>query len=392
MRRFTRPLVPCASCGAKIYWEFNFPDENDENTISAKRREPPAIADKCPRCGKDVDTTIAYAALPGFPPAFESLKAAYADFVPVWEYGRHSFESEVSKLMEGKQLADVEGELSGGKGWEWYRQRLFYRSCTAFYRSLQLFFAYLVLERRCFTTWADVTGYYSRFFFIQAFLNLALCTWNSLDNCVFHFDGKQVHCTPKKNLTPTVKTAGAHEIWWQLMEAMKVPTDYPLEHGEFVLSRLVFDPERRNNSNYGFEYLQGGFIELDWFDSGAKQMMNHFMPYARPDRDITDIDRFFDGRNPEECDVADFYADESQILWCSLKTYLDTLKLLGIKQQFILTENIAALSEIHLRNDYPKLMKGILLSAEESLQTGFDVNSFTEGCKQNPDRRSAFLP
>jgi endogenous inhibitor of DNA gyrase (YacG/DUF329 family) len=90
MRRFTRPLVPCASCGAKIYWEFNFPDEYDENAISAKRREPPASTEKCPRCGKDVDTTIAYAALPGFPPAFESLKAAYAGFVPAWEHGRNN--------------------------------------------------------------------------------------------------------------------------------------------------------------------------------------------------------------------------------------------------------------------------------------------------------------
>jgi len=294
--------------------------------------------------------------------------------------------------MGKRPLADVERELSNGEGWNWYRQRLFYRSCTAFYRSLQLFYAYLVLERRCFVTWADVTGYYCRFFFIQAFLNLVLATWDSLDNYFFHFDGKQIRCTPKKDLTPTAKIAGAHEIWWQFMEAMKVPIDYPLEHGEFVLSRLVFDPERRNNSNYGFEYLQGGFIELDWFDSGAKQMMSHFMPHPRPDRDITDIGRFFEGRNPEDCDVGDFYEDESQILWCSLKTYLDMLERLEIKQGFILTENMAALAEIHLRNDYCALMEGLLLSAEESLKTGFDVASFLQDCEKNPKRRSAFLP
>ena len=34
------------------------------------------------------------------------------------------------------------------------------------------------------------------------------------------------------------------------------------------------------NPKYGFEYLAGGFPELDWFDSGAKQMMRHFMPYG----------------------------------------------------------------------------------------------------------------
>lgn len=202
MRQFTRPLVPCGTCGAKIYWEFSLPQKYDENTVSARHREPPSAQEKCPRCGGDVDTTVAYAAVPGFPPPFESLKSAYSGFVPVWEPHRSSFEVEVNEEMRKLSLAGIERELSSGKGWGWFRQRLFYRSCTAFYRSLQLFYAYLVLERRCFSTWADVTGYYSRFFFIQAFLNLILATWDSLGNCFFHFNGAQVCCTPKKTSPP----------------------------------------------------------------------------------------------------------------------------------------------------------------------------------------------
>jgi len=392
MRNFKRPLVPCSICGAKIYWILSPPAMYDGDTISTDSREPPEARDKCPRCGSEIDTTVAYAAIPSFPPTIEKLKAAYAGFVPAWESSRQSFESEIRTLSERTSLQSVVTSLNEPGGLEWYRQRMFYRSCTAFYRSLQLFLGYLVLERRSFRTWASVTGYYSRFFFIQAFLNLILSTWDSLDECFFFFDGSQVRCVEKGNLPPTAKKASTHEIWWQLMEAIKVPPDYPLENGEFVLTRILFSPTQRNNANYGFEYLSGGFPELDWFDSGAKQMMSHFTPWSRPDEDITDINRFFEGCDPESCDPADFYADDCQILWCSLKTYLDTLKALDIRQNFILTENIAALAEIHLRNDYPRLMRGVLLSSEESLGNGFDVEAFMREREQNPDRLSSFIP
>ena len=391
MRNFSRPLVRCSSCEAKIYWEFATPAHYDKDTVSAKRREPPDAQERCPRCRADVDTTVAYPAIPGFPPSIEKLKAAYEKFKPVWEPHRLSFESEIDALLKKGSLQDVECELNAGNC-DWFRQRMFYRSSTAFYRSFQLFLAYFVLDRRCIRTWASVTGYYSRFFFIQAFLNLILSTWDSVHGCFFFFDGTRVRCVERKDLPPTAKQAQAHEIWWQLMEAVKIPSDYPLEHGEFVLSRLLFNPTRRNNDNYDFEYLGGGFIELDWFDSGAKQMMSHFMPYPRRDRDITDIDRFFQGCNPESCDPADFYADDSQILWCSLKTYLDTLKELAIHQKFILTENIAALAEVHLRSDYPRLMRGILLSTKESLADEFDVDAFMAGMGKHPERLSSFLP
>jgi hypothetical protein len=51
---------------------------------------------------------------------------------------------------------------------------MFYRSTTGFYWALQLFLSYLTLDKHCYRTWADVTAYYSRFYFIQSFLNLGL--------------------------------------------------------------------------------------------------------------------------------------------------------------------------------------------------------------------------
>jgi hypothetical protein len=391
MREFTRPPVACPSCGANIYFNHVGSVDHDPKEVISNRREPPDAKEKCPKCSAEVDTVAAYAFIPGFPPSFAVLKTAYSGFVPAWEHSRESFEVMVRELFaEGNTPADLETEFSIGDGWGWYRQRLFYRSCTAFYRSLQLFFAYLVLERRCFRSWATVTGYYSRFFFIQALLNLMLTTFDAEQRHVFFYDGKQVRCLEKNQLSATLKNAFSHEAWWQLMEAIKIPADYDPEHFVFVLSRLVYSPHERNRVNYGFEYLRGGFIELDWFDSGAKQLLSHFMPHPRADRDVTDLDRYFQNQDPGSVDVGDFYGDEAQMLWCSIKTYLEMITKLAFKQQFVLVENIAALAEVHLADDYPNLMRGILVAAEETLKQGFDVEKLMAGRAANPDRISSF--
>ena len=97
-------------------------------------------------------------------------------------------------------------------------------------------------------------------------------------------------------------------------------------------------------------------------------------------------------QDPENVDVGDFYGDEAQILWCSIKTYLEILAELGFKQQFVLVENIAALAEIHLANDYPSLMHGILIESEKTLKQGFDVEKFMADREANPQRFSSFYP
>src|SRR5262249_17528893 len=150
--------------------------------------------------------------------------------------------------------------------------------------------------------------------------------------------GSRVYCKADKGL-PDAFRKGPHEIWWSLMEAMKSP-NYPCDNLGFILSRLVYNPEQRNTVNYGFEYHGGGFIELEWFDSGAKQMLSQFSPHPRPDEDITDIDRYFGDCAPEDCDEADFYTDAAQITWCSVMGYLKLLKSLGFAQEFVKTETI----------------------------------------------------
>src|SRR5258708_7386168 len=123
MRNFHRPLVPCISCGAKIYWEFSPPEKYDDDTVSSHGWRPPDVRAKCPRCGAEIDTTVAFASIAGFPPSIESLKKAYAGFVPVWEPDRESFEAAVQEFVKkGMALPDVEQLLNEDGGFEWYRQ------------------------------------------------------------------------------------------------------------------------------------------------------------------------------------------------------------------------------------------------------------------------------
>ncbi len=355
----------------------------DEDAIAIHELGPPEVTEKCPKCGSAVDTTVAYPAIRDFPLEFGKLRTIYSEFAPQWENRRESFESDIHGFLN-KQGEDstrlLERTLNGADGPQWFRQRLFYRSCTAFYRSLQLFFAYLVMEHNGFVTWAEVTGYYSRFYFIQAFLNLLQSTWTERERIFIFHDGAGIRCVPQRKLSPTLKNAHSHEVWWQLMEAIKHPKDYPPENLSFVLSRFYFNPQERNRKNYDFRYLQG-FIELDWFDTSVEQFMSHFAHSPREDRDITDIDRFFSGYDPEYCDVSDFYADDAQIIWCSLKAYMETLVSLEFNQDFIKTEKIAALAKVHLSSQYPVMLEGIVLSTSELLRDNFDVYAFMKNLK-----------
>jgi hypothetical protein len=103
------------------------------------------------------------------------------------------------------------------------------------------------------------------------------------------------------------------------------------------------------------------------------------MPIGRADRDITNIDRFFEGSDPADADVGDFMGDDAQILWCSLGLYLSFVKALKIEQNFVRTDTIAALVEVHLKRDAPRIMEGIVRSTDEILQDGFDLQAFLEG-------------
>ena len=164
-----------------------------------------------------------------------------------------------------------------------------------------------------------------------------------------------------------------------MMEALKCPEDFPVEEWEFVLSRLSLNPAQRNNVNYSFTYLFGGFNELEWSDSGAKQMMSHFMPMPRSDRDFTDMGRFFQDVAPEDGDMGDFLGDtDVQLLWRSIMAYLRMVKLLEFDQSFVRTETLAALSEMHLARDYERVRAGITQAISEVLNDNYDGSTVDE--------------
>jgi hypothetical protein len=380
MREFKRPLITCVRCKAQLFNWRNRPHGRVANAVEVNWEEPPRKIEKCPRCSSDVDTSSAYPSINGFPANFEQLRVAYDGFSPTWEYNRRSFELEMqASLDEGATLESLEAELNTREGFEWYRQRMFYRSTTGFYRSLQLFLAFLSLERHAYRSWGQVTAYYSRFYFIQAFINLLLSTFlnNGKEKALIFFSGEKVVCHDQQRQLPKLmQRMTSHDIWWALMEALKTP-DYPCENLSFILSRLIFNPENRQRVNYSYEYMSG-FNELEWFDSGPKQLLSHFMPRHRPDRDVTNIDRFFRGYSYEEADPADFYTDDAGILWCCLIGYMQLLKSLRIKQDFVRTETIIALCELHIGKEYPQLLLGIARSVSESLNDGFDLAKFEE--------------
>lgn len=392
MREFIRPLILCVQCGAKIHVGFesagseNYDPAND---VQAAWTEPPNTFEKCPRCQSPVDTSPAYPTLPDFPPVFERLKEYYAGFTPKWESSRDSFDARIADALKTSDLEEFVVDLNSEPGLQWFKQRMFYRSATAFHRALQLFLSFLTLDRHCYRTWSEVSAYYSRFYFLQGFLNLSGCTCLNVpvpqkkkSAAVIYFDGKKIRQIPSSKL-PKSFHRGSHELWWSVVEAMKTP-DYPIEHLSFILSRLTFSPDQRNRVNYSFDYLSGGFNELDWFDSGADQMLNHFMPHPRLDEDITDINRFFEGVNPEDADEGDFYGDEAQIIWCSLIGYLQLVKSLDFPQTFVKTETILALCDLHIGAEYPNITQGIAQSVHSVLQDGFDLKWFLDHYQSSP--------
>jgi hypothetical protein len=92
-------------------------------------------------------------------------------------------------------------------------------------------------------------------------------------------------------------------VWWSIYKSLGQLGDYPqFEALEFVLSNGYYNPASRNEVNYSHEYVQA-FPELEWFDSATDSMMAQFScQNRRGDRDITNIDRFFGDRDPEDCD------------------------------------------------------------------------------------------
>ena len=319
-----------------------------------------------------VDTTAAYPVLPNYPPTFDNLRATWRSFTPQFEFHRGHPDDD----LEQNELTDLPTALNDVDGMAWLKQRLFYRCTSCFYRALDLFLATLTLQRRSFRTWSDVTAYYSRFYSIQAIMNLLLTSYfrHHGSEILIYYTGTEARVLTARDLPPPIRnTRGSHERWWLLMETIKVPMDYPGQHLGFVLSRAYYDPTQRNTINYGFDYTWGGFPELNWCDTDVRNMMAHFHPDVREDKDITNEARFFANDDPEWADLADFGGDPIQVVWLSLLTIMELITALGIQQFFIATPKIAALTEVHLFHDYPGLPRGSLLKLRPLLKTEYNV-------------------
>lgn len=319
--------------------------------------------------------------LTDFPISFADLTSRYQSFNPHFEHHRSSFEQFFAPLLKNNNLSEVEKILNSDDALsQELLQRHFYMSSTSFYRSFQLFLAYLTLDKNRYNTWAEVTGYYSRFYFIQAFINLLQSTLiympNKLDvknnkerNFIIYNTGNRIRLLNLNKTGGFEKIRGSHQRWWHLFHELESLTDYPVEEIDFILSDYYFNPDKRNEVNYSHDYLKG-FIELEWFDIALDNMMAHYnvCSQERQDRDITNIDRFFEGCDPEYCDPADFYADDAQILWYSIKIYLLLIKTLNINQDFITFEKLESISRIHLHSTLPTIFEGIINSCREILE------------------------
>ena len=317
---------------------------------------------------------IPFLSIEKFPPNFETLQVIYQGFVPSVELHRDSLEDLFGRILKEKHWSCLLEALnqSDTQMRNDITQRLFYRSCVAFYRFYDLFLAYLVTSGFSFRTWSNVTAYYSRFYFVQAWLNLLQSSWihlhktptggirdfflvNSADQIrVISWKELQAMASPKG-----ANFSGSHKIWWTLFNSTKSLESFDfIPDLDFVLSPFNFNTENRNRENYSFQYLEG-FVELEWFDQHPEQMFAHFMPTPRMDRDFTDMGSYFAEYDPESVDVADFYTDDTQILWLSLIAYLQLLRALNISQDFITCEKLDKLLDIHIKDKFPIIASAI---------------------------------
>ncbi|HEX8691406.1 MAG TPA: hypothetical protein VF746_03100 [Longimicrobium sp.] len=116
---------------------------------------------------------------PDFPLPLRDLKTAWEGFSPEREFHRVAFGDWLEYLLPQADVPALEAALTGASGRpdSALLQRHFYWSATCFVRCFHLFLSYLVLDVRGLYSWGVVTGYYSRFYFAKALLNLWLSTW-----------------------------------------------------------------------------------------------------------------------------------------------------------------------------------------------------------------------
>jgi hypothetical protein len=253
-------------------------------------------------------------------------------------------------------------------------QRHFAWSATCFTRSYHLMLAYLVLAERGLSSWATVTGYYSRFYNAKALVNLCLASWVDVDLRPANGgpkDGKRLkfllftgddgtRLIERRRVCQSLLPNKSHECWWRLLDQLRHIPDLPESDAiNSALQPWPFTSDRRNELNYSDVWMQG-FPELEWFDVSVEQMLAH-MSFAssRQDQDFTNIDRYFEGLDPENVDVADYYTDPVVALWQPIAAYLDLVNLLLPMQAVLTAPKLIALAKRALGHTMPVTLDGL---------------------------------
>lgn len=262
---------------------------------------------------------------PDFPLPLRDLQKAWEGFTAEREFHRVSFGEWLEHLFPQADVPAIEAMLSGvsGQPHPALLQRHFYWSTTCFVRCFHLFLSYLVLDARGLHSWSIVTGYYSRFYFAKALLNLWFSTWvwaetqtpkgMKTQQYLLYTGTGGVRLLMGKGIPGSLRPRELNGSWWSLFAQLQHLPDFPEEFG-YVLTDTTFDQERRHEVNYSDRWMKG-FPELEWFDHTLDQMLAHAGFFrGRQDRDFTDIDRYFERYSPEDADPADFYTDPVQSL------------------------------------------------------------------------------
>lgn len=314
------------------------------------------------------------------PLTFDQLKAIYQRVNIKTESHRKSFAETFAWRLRHQNLDELERQLKDETIPEWLVQRHFYWSAACFYRSYHCFLSYLALDRKGLETPAAIVEYYSQFYMIQAVCNLFLCHVVELKK-EEHKEG--LKCKRNRNfltyvgqggvrLIPTsefkqklgVGRGSAHQIWWKLFSQFsdRIDPNSGLALYLDISKDSDLGPDHRNRINYSEEFMEG-FAEIERFDDDLTSLdpLLFADTRCRTDRDFTDIDRFFEGYDPETMDVDEsvFWDHRGGWLWNNFTHYLRFLERFDFPQPFISCDKIQKLNQCYLQEDYPKLTKGI---------------------------------
>ncbi|KAA0761716.1 hypothetical protein [Bacillus sp. TE8-1] len=317
---------------------------------------------------------------------YEDLKKDYNGFQPYFEVNRGSVEKLFLHYLTQGNSNDFNTFLKQNTDMavsNEFKQKFIYNSTLCFYRAFDLFLALLTLKSRKFSTWSEVTAYYSKFYIIKAicftfqrgYMVLNTSKNEPLKNkndkkFFFTFDsGIQVY--NQKTIEYKLlfeNNLGSHQVWWTLLETLKGVKGLRNQRFQFLLDQSLSNPAIRNEVNYSLEYLEG-FNELEWFDTNIKERFNRNSTLFYH-KDFTSKDRYFYNIHPEDIDEGEYYTDLRVFIWESLLCYLEITKdLLGENFLLKMDNIVALLDEHHIKDIDSSLENNMKMALQQILKS-----------------------